>query len=155
GDERFPSQVVKLWGSHLACQATWQARCLPHVPSVLSRLYNNPATRTNFEGTMPDAPPSPPLNPTATVPPAVPPRFSWPMRFFLGFLLFDMAFRGFAVLAPTKDWCEDLEIRQFPEALPTAEERSKLAQKTSAENPDPVGDAVWESLDSAWYYFRP
>ena len=81
------------------------------------------------------------------------------MRIFLGFLVFDMVFHSFAALAPVDDpedgWCKELGVRRFPERLPTPQERSKLAEKSSDDNPDPVGDRVWESVDSLWDYFKP
>src|SRR3954453_9392642 len=95
---------------------------------------------------MPDAAPPPPLSLTDRPQTASPPRFCWPMRIFLGFLVFDMVFHSFAALTPVDDWCKDLGMRRFPDPLPTAEERRKPAEKTRDDKPDPV---------SVWDYFKP
>src|SRR5690349_21508835 len=99
---------------------------------------------------MSDAAPRAPQSPSDQTQTASPPRFCWPMRIFLGFLVFDMIFHSFAVLTPVDDWCKELGVRRFPEALPTPEERRTLAEKISDDNPDPVGDSVWEAVDSVW-----
>src|SRR5262245_15088387 len=85
-----------------------------------------------------------------------PPRFSWPMRIFLGFLLFDIVFHSFAVLTPYQDWCEKLGIETKPKkGLPTPEELRELELAASDTNPAPVEDRVWEAFDSAWDFFKP
>src|SRR5712691_4967839 len=104
---------------------------------------------------MPDAVPPPSLSPTDRAQTASPPRFCWPMRIVLGFLVFDMIFHSFAVLTSADEWGKELGVRRFPKALPTAEERRQLAETTSKDNPDPVGDSVWEAVDSVWAFFKP
>src|SRR5262249_22300955 len=49
----------------------------------------------------------------------------------------------------------ELGVDYYPRRLPTAEERRELAGKAGDDDPDPVGDRVWESADSAWGFFRP
>src|SRR5436305_9698214 len=83
---------------------------------------------------MPDAAPPPSLSPTDRPQVAAPPRFCWPMRIFLGFLVFDMVFHSFAALTPADDWCKELGLRRFPDGLPSAEERRKLAEKSSTQD---------------------
>src|SRR5436305_10536997 len=104
---------------------------------------------------MPDAAPCSSQSPINQPQTTAPPRFCWPMRLFLGFLVFDMVFHSFAALTPTDVWAKELGITRFPERLPTPEERSKLAEKISEDNPDPVGDSVWGSVDALWDYFKP
>jgi hypothetical protein len=77
------------------------------------------------------------------------------MRIFLAFLVFDMLFQSFVALTPADDWCKELGMRKFPDSLPTAEKRRQLAEKTSDDNPDPIGDRVWEAVDSVWDFFKP
>src|SRR5438046_2419749 len=120
--------------------------------------------QASTENLMPDSadhqPPgelTPPAQDSANPPqpPAPPPRFSWPMRIFLGFLLFDMVFQSFAVLLPIDTWCEALSVDDFPLRLPTTAQRLELAAQASDKAPDPVGDRVWESVDSVWDFLKP
>src|SRR5262245_17680991 len=85
-----------------------------------------------------------------------PPRFGWPMRIFLGFLLLDIVFHSYAALTPYRDWCEDLGIETRPtRGLPSPERCRELAVNTSETNPAPVEDRVWEAFDAAWDFFKP
>src|SRR5262245_10308696 len=88
--------------------------------------------------------------------PSVPPkpRFGWPMRLFLGLLVFDMVFRSLSALVPYKDWCKDLQIARAPQALPAPRERQELRQRAQ-EGPDPVVERVWESADDVWRFWKP
>jgi hypothetical protein len=95
------------------------------------------------------------------------PRFSWPMRIFLFLLVFDMVFHSLAVLLPIKKWCKEILVDRFPERLPTAEEREKLAHYDevaafylgpgviAVDKPDPVCERVMKSMDSIWEFFMP
>ncbi|MBI1913751.1 MAG: PDZ domain-containing protein [Planctomycetes bacterium] len=82
---------------------------------------------------MPDAAPPAPQSPTDRAETA-PPRFCWPMRIFLGFIVFDMVFQSLAALTPSDEWRENLDVDKYPRRLPTAEERRALAAKASAQN---------------------
>jgi hypothetical protein len=88
-------------------------------------------------------------------PPAARPRFSWPMRLFLGFIVFDMVFHSLAVLTPYRDWCKELDIETFPEELPTVKEMTDLADDPNNDHPSPATDRLMDSFDSAWTFFRP
>jgi hypothetical protein len=77
------------------------------------------------------------------------------MRLFLTALIFDMVFHSLAALAPYREWFEEWDIDRLPRRLPTLEEIAKLAKKTGPDNPSPVADRVWSSLDSVWGYFKP
>ncbi|MCI0641775.1 MAG: hypothetical protein L0Y72_01355 [Gemmataceae bacterium] len=76
------------------------------------------------------------------------PRFSWPMRFFLGFLLFDIVFHSFAALAPYRDWLEEMDLARFPKRLPTWQELQDMKEGE-------LTDKLLASADSVWEYFKP
>ena len=76
------------------------------------------------------------------------PRFSWPMRFLLTFLIFDIVFHSFAYLTEYKDWLEAKRLERFPTRLPTLEEIGKL-------KPGTVTDRFLETFDSVWDYLKP
>ncbi len=64
------------------------------------------------------------------------PRFSWPMRIFLGLFVFCMVFRSLAALSDYPDWLDKLKMRRFPKPLPTwteieNEEAAKTRQRAS------------------------
>jgi hypothetical protein len=77
------------------------------------------------------------------------------MRLFLTLILFDMLFRGFSVLYPWADWADELDMRTMPRRLPTRAEWAELPAQATAENPDPRGDDLMRTLDSAWDFFKP
>lgn len=81
-------------------------------------------------------------------PPTPAPRFSWPMRIFLSFLLFDIIFHSFVCLIPYREWMEEKDMPRFPERLPTWQE----VQETEE---DAVTERFLQTLDSTWDYFRP
>lgn len=83
------------------------------------------------------------------------PRFSWPMRLFLGFLLFDMVFHSFTALTPYEEWLKEFGMERFPRRLPTRAEIRELAADAGPNNPTPVADRVCDSLDAVWDYFKP
>src|SRR5688572_2385337 len=83
------------------------------------------------------------------------PRFSWPMRLFLGFLLFVMVWQSFMELVPYPPWFGELGMAWFPGGLPTAEEMERLAESAGPDNPTPVMDRLVESLDSLREYVNP
>ncbi len=88
------------------------------------------------------------------------PRFRWPMRLFLGFLLFDIVFHSLAALTPYRDWLEDMGLERFPKRLPTSQELAELREKSSNQGQDaqaesPVADRVMQTLDSFWDYCKP
>lgn len=86
-----------------------------------------------------------------------PPRFSWPMRLFLSFLIFDMVFHSLvASLTNYRDWLkDDFKLERFPKPLPTLEEIGELEDKTGPDNPTPVSDRILASFDSVWEFFKP
>jgi hypothetical protein len=86
---------------------------------------------------------------------AGPPRFGWPMRLFLGLLLFDVVFRSLAVLVPWADWAGELDMRLRPTRLPTRAELAELAARATPEGPNPGGEEVMEAFDSVWRFGRP
>lgn len=79
------------------------------------------------------------------------PRFSWPMRIFLGFLLFDIVGHSLMTLSPYRDWLESKDIPRFPRRLPTWDEVADAEAKGTAD----WSDDIFASLDSAWDYFKP
>ena len=83
------------------------------------------------------------------------PRFSWPMRLFLGFLIFDIVFHSLAALTPYRDWLDEMGLERFPKRLPTQAEIAKLASEPHGDDETPVTDRFLESLDSVWDYFKP
>ncbi len=101
---------------------------------------------------MPEGPSAPTNEPS---PPPVPRRFSWPMRFFLGVMLFFLVYRPFCILYPWKDWLEHLQMDDAPARLATRAEREKLAASASPEKPFPVTDSLLGTLDSVWGFFKP
>lgn len=99
---------------------------------------------------------SSPTIPHGESPPLPPPRFRWPMRLFLGFLIFDMVFHSLAALTPYREWLEDdFRIARLPKRLPTLEEITELQAKASPSNPGPVSDRLLESFDSVWEFLKP
>src|SRR6516165_537289 len=95
---------------------------------------------------------------TPTHPPQgnAPPRFSWPLRLFLSFLIFDMVFHSLASLTPYRDWLKhDFNLDRLPKRLPTLEEIGELEDKVGADDPTPVGDRVLASFDSVWEFMKP
>jgi len=92
-----------------------------------------------------------------------PPRFGWPMRIFLSALIFDMVFHSLAALSDYRDWMESSgdfqtkkwKMERFPERLPTVQEMAELGETTGPKNPSPVTDRIFQSIDSAWDYFKP
>ena len=86
----------------------------------------------------------------------LPPRFSWPMRIFLGFLLLDIVFHSYVAVTPYREWCEELGIETTPaKGLPSPEKCRELEASASDTDPTPVEDRVWEAFDSAWDFFKP
>ncbi|MBI3408559.1 MAG: hypothetical protein HY040_09415 [Planctomycetes bacterium] len=79
------------------------------------------------------------------------PRFSWPMRFFLGFLLLDIVGHSFMALYPYADWMQDKEIPRLPRPLTSIRQWRELAD---TEPPLDSGRA-WDTLDSLWDFWRP
>jgi hypothetical protein len=96
-------------------------------------------------------------------PPSKPPRFGWPMRLFLSFLIFDMVFHSLAALTDYRDWMEnggdydkkEWTMERFPERLPTIQEIADIGQAADPDVPSPVADRFFRSLDSVWDYFKP
>lgn len=87
------------------------------------------------------------------VPPASPPPcFSWRMRFFLGFLLFDIIGHSFLSLAPYRDWLEERKLKNFPKALPTQAQIKHLLEGNEEES---LGDRLLETADSVWDFYKP
>ena len=86
---------------------------------------------------------------------AGPPRFGWPMRLFLGVLLFDIVFRSLSVLFPWTDWARELDMRFLPSRLPTRAELAELSARDTPEEPNPGGEEVMQALGSAWRFWRP
>lgn len=84
-----------------------------------------------------------------------PTRFGWPMRLFLGFLLFEIVFRSFSVCFNWPGWAEDLDMRTMPRRLPTRAEMAELARGARPGEPDPVREDVMIALDSLWEFFKP
>lgn len=84
------------------------------------------------------------------------PRFSWPMRFFLFIVIFDIAFHSLAILLPYQEWCDEFDLRRYPRRLPTQAELAKIAgQPVQADEPYPVPERIAESMDSVWEYLKP
>jgi hypothetical protein len=85
-----------------------------------------------------------------------PPRFRWPMRLFLSFVIFDMVFHSLASLTPYRDWLTEKEyfnLSRFPRRLPTLKEIGELEEKADPDNT--VSDRIWKSFDSVWEFFKP
>jgi hypothetical protein len=88
----------------------------------------------------------------ATPPAAVPaarPRFSWPVRLLVGFLVFDIVFHSVTALTGYREWMEDKKMDRFPRRMPNWYE---------IQHPDkdaPPGEEAWRSADSLWEYFHP
>jgi hypothetical protein len=94
-------------------------------------------------------------SPSVTPPSPPRPRFSWPMRFFLGFVLFDMVFHSFAALVPYGSWCKEYEIAKMPRGLPDPELREELARASVEADHNLLTERVMSSFDSLWEYWRP
>jgi hypothetical protein len=93
---------------------------------------------------------------TPTTQPTPPrPRFSWPMRIFLGIILFDMIFHSFAALIPYKKWCEEYGMDTMPRGLPDPEEKEELRRATENANHDLLTERIMSSFDSLWEFWRP
>jgi hypothetical protein len=85
-----------------------------------------------------------------------PPRFRWPMRIFLSFLIFDMVFHSLAVLTPYRDWLrDDFKLDRLPKRLPTLEEIGKLEEETGPAQPSSVSESILDSFDSVWEFLKP
>lgn len=91
----------------------------------------------------------------ATSPSARGPRFSWPMRLFLTALLVDIIYHSFSSLTPYRDWLSDWKLERYPKRLPTWGEIEELRDDAPADKPSPLVERVYETLDSAWDYFKP
>jgi hypothetical protein len=86
---------------------------------------------------------------------APPPRFSWPLRLFLSALIFHMVFHSLAAFTAYRDWLDEWHLERFPKRLPTVQEIADLGASAGGENPAPIAERCFESLDSIWQYFKP
>jgi hypothetical protein len=86
---------------------------------------------------------------------AAPPRFSWPMRLFLCYLVTNIVFRSLGVLLPWPDWSEELAMERTPRGLPTRAEMSDLAKNAAPDGPDLAVEEVFRAFDSVWDFLRP
>src|SRR5258708_3357687 len=77
------------------------------------------------------------------------PRFRWPTRLVLGFLLFDIIVHSCLSLWGYRDGMEEQEIARFPRRWPT------LQEIHANDAVDPPAERVGRSFDSVWDYFRP
>jgi hypothetical protein len=78
------------------------------------------------------------------------------MRLLLCFLVFDMVFRGFSILAPWGDWKDELGMARLPLRLPTRAELAQLyAQADAKPGSSPVTDRLVETADDVWAYLKP
>src|SRR5438105_15593130 len=97
-----------------------------------------------------------PDSPTDTLTPPLPrPRFSWPMRLFLGVIVFDMVFHSFAALFPYRDWCKGYQIDTLPLGLPDPEERAALDRAQPEANHRLLTERVMSSFDSPCQFWKP
>jgi hypothetical protein len=83
------------------------------------------------------------------------PRFSWPKRLLISFLLFDMVYHSLAVLAPYDDWLEDFKVPQFPKPLPTWAEINQLAATKLPNGRSLVAERLAQSWATFGDYFNP
>ena len=97
--------------------------------------------------------PAPPNVPESAAPPP-PPRFRWPMRFFLFVLLLNIAFRSLSVLLPGDEWRQELNMDEFPRRLPTPAEFRDWDPQTSPGQLS-LAEDVMRSLDSVWDFLKP
>src|SRR4051794_33361804 len=93
--------------------------------------------------------------PTTTPPSPPRPRFSWPMRLFLGFILFDMVFHSFVILWPYKKWCDEYGVEKLPQGLPGPQTRAELARARADADHDLLTERVMSSFDSVWLFWKP
>src|SRR5262245_21511163 len=94
-------------------------------------------------------------SPSSSSSPPPRPRFSWPMRLFLGFVLFDMLFRSFMALVPHRDWGKEFGMSTMPRGLPAPQEREELARKRAEADHNLLTERVMSSFDSLWEFWRP
>lgn len=85
-----------------------------------------------------------------------PRRFSWPMRLFLCYFLFDMVVRSLLSLTDCDStWNEEYGIAAYPAALPTPAELEQVA-KASPEKPLAAkAERLWQSVRTVGPYFSP
>lgn len=82
-------------------------------------------------------------------------RFSWPMRIFLGFMLFDMIVRSTVTLTPfDDDWRKDLDMVKYPTRLPTPSDVNKIVAGKDAKY-GTVRERYWDSATSVLEYASP
>src|SRR5262245_23556984 len=79
------------------------------------------------------------------------PRFRWPMRLFLGFLLVQIVAPSFLSLYSCTDWMHEKQLARYPKPLTSIEEWRQLAE----EDPALACERIWETLDSFWDYWHP
>lgn len=82
-----------------------------------------------------------------------PPRFSWPMRLFLGFLLFLIVPHSVMALFPYRDWMVALGAPMFPRSLTSFMEYQDLANAEGDRSL--AAERFWVTMDSTWDYWRP
>jgi hypothetical protein len=82
-----------------------------------------------------------------------PPRFSWPLRLLLCYLVTNIVFRSLVVLLPWTDWCQELDMERTPRALPTQAEMADLAKNTG--DADLAVEEVFRAFDDVWVFLRP
>jgi hypothetical protein len=80
------------------------------------------------------------------------PRFTWPMRCLLVFLLIQVVGQSLVSLAPYERWAKELGMERFPDRLPTLEEwRTAETPVNQRSN----GERLLRSLQSMGHYFKP
>lgn len=86
-------------------------------------------------------------NPASPPPPNA--RFSWPMRLFLGFLLFWIAFRSLILLVEPDEIVEALKVDEYPtSALPAP-------NGPDAPRDEERYERTMAAFDSAWDFLKP
>jgi len=82
-------------------------------------------------------------------------RYSWPLRLFIAYYVFDAIVRSLVTLTPFDDaWRKDLKMDRFPTLLPTASEVRKIRQGKD-DKYDDVSERYLASLESVVEYASP
>ena len=85
-----------------------------------------------------------------------PPRFSWPMRLFLAYYLFDMFTRSMLSLTPASgDWRDELSMDRNPRAIPSRAELEQCSKGTHPDGFTSAGECYMASIRSCLRYFVP
>ena len=88
---------------------------------------------------------------TSPLAPSPPPRFSWPKRFLLAFLLFDIVGQSVLALVNYGPWMDEKGMGRFPRPLTSLKEWSELAH----EDGPALSERIWDTCDSLWDYAKP